>query len=81
MNNTTSAATDLLADFSSACAMAVPPRGPVRLKALPTTSALEARRWLLSSGAHEVELIDDSEETWLRFCQETVDRSARSIRD
>ena len=39
-----------------------------RIREVPTDSPLISRKWLLDNGAHEVELIDDSDAGWSHYC-------------
>lgn len=41
-----------------------------RIVRVEPDSTLVVERWLLDNGAHEVVLVDSSEETWEKYCKE-----------
>lgn len=54
----------------------LPPAGFVQV---PTGHPLEVSRWRAPAGWHHVELVDESEATWQRYCAELAERSRAAL--
>ncbi len=46
-----------------------------RIARVEPDSALVVERYLLDNGSHEVVLVDDTEETWEKYCRELASRT------
>lgn len=53
----------------------IPYDPPADFVSIPTESDLEKAAWRMPNGARHVELIDETEETWERYCAEQVRKS------